>query len=454
MGKIRMRPNLLLCAFLVLTLACREKTSSTADTAPQPPNKLPASSQPDSKTGPTGPEQQTSEKSRGQNPKVDPPDEKAFIEANTDFSFTLYQHLRTKGGNIFYCPHSISLALAMTYAGAQNTTATQIAQAMHFELKEDKLHTAFNWLAQELDKRNELPPGEQGMGFVLKVANGLWSKTGSPLEKPFLDTLAVSYGTAMRFLDFVANPEASRSIINSWVKKRTEGKIKDLIPPRTITPNTELVLTNVVYFLAPWEHSFKEKKTSVGPFRISDGTTVDVPMMQQTKHLSYAETATYQAVKLPYNGRQLSMVLFLPKEGELKTFEDDLSGETFRAALDQLKPTRVQLTMPRFELESSAELSESLKAIGMVDAFNPNTADFKKMSPSSDLCISAIHHKGYIKVDEQGTEAAAATAVVISRTSLLRPPTVMTLNRTFLFGIVDKPTGAVLFVGRVANPSP
>lgn len=451
MNKTRVRPGPLLCVFLALCLSCNERSSSTVNT---PPESSDTFDQANDDMGPTGLGQQTSQKSREQSPNVDPPDQKKFNQANTDFSFALFQQLRTRRGNLFYCPHSISVALAMTYAGAASTTASQIETAMHFELTEKKLHKAFNWLARELDKRNKLAPGQQGKGFVLRTANALWGQTGSPFERAFLDTLAVNYGSGMHLLDFAANSEGSRSIINAWVEKQTEDKIEDLVPPRAITPDTRLVLTNAVYFLAPWENPFKKNKTTTGPFHFSDRTTVDVPMMRQTEHLAYAETATCQAVEMPYNGRQLSMVLLLPKEGSLKTFEADLTGETFREVLDQLKSTRVQLTVPRFEFESSLELNRELKAMGMVDAFNPNAADFKKMSSLNDLFISAVHHKGYIKVDEKGTEAAAATAVVAIRTSVPRPPTIMTLNRAFLFVIVDKPTSAVLFVGRVINPSP
>lgn len=416
-------------AFLALTLACNTDT------------------------GRIGPETQSSEKLQEKSPQVDAADQKAFNRANTDFSFALYQQLRATESNLFYSPHSVSTALSMAYAGAAGSTADQMAAAMHFELADDKLNKAFNWLDQKLAQRNRLPPGEPGKGFVLRVANALWSQTEFPFEVPFLDTLAVNYGTGMHLLDFTTNPEASRLIINAWVEKRTEGKIKNLIPPRAITPLTRLVLTNAIYFLAPWEHPFKKESTTKGPFHLSKGTTVDVPMMKQTQQLAYAEAAGWQAVEMPYNGRQLSMVLFLPKEGELETFESHFNGKTFRAALDQLHSTRVELKMPRFELEASVNLKKALQAMGMVEAFTRGAADFTKMTALDDLYISAVLHKGYVKVDEEGTEAAAATAVLAVRTSMLLPPKIMTLNRAFLFVILDKPTGAVLFVGRVVDPT-
>jgi serpin B len=424
-----MRPLRCSWAFLALTLACNTDT------------------------GRIDPETQSSEKLQEKSPQVDAADQKAFNRANTDFSFALYQQLRATESNIFYSPHSVSAALAMTYAGAAGSTADQMAAAMHFELPEEKLNTAFNWLEQKLAHRNRLPPGEPGKGFALRVANALWSQTGLPFEIPFLDTLAVNYGTGLHLLDFAASPEASHLTINAWVEKRTEGKIKNLIPPRAITPLTRLVLTNVIYFLASWEHPFKTESTTKEPFHLSKGTTVDVPMMKQTRHLAYAETIGWQAVEMPYNGRQLSMVLFLPMKGELETFESDFSGKTFRAALGQLRSTRVELRMPRFALEASVNLKKALQAMGMVEAFTRGAADFTKMSALGDLYISAVLHKGYVKVDEEGTEAAAATAMIALGTSTLLPPKIMTLNRAFLFVILDKPTGAVLFVGRVVDPT-
>jgi len=356
-----------------------------------------------------------SEKTRIETPEVSKSDQIGLADGNGAFAFDLYQQLKNRDGNLFYSPYSISAALAMTYAGARGATAEQMATALHFDLPQDKLHPAFNWLEGELAKRGE---GAEGVE------------------------------------DFIEEPEKSRITINDWVSEQTEDRINDLIQPGGITPLTRLVLTNAIYFNAAWESKFTEEATKDLPFYLLDGDSVTVPMMEQTASFGYAEGDDCQAVELPYDGEELSMVILLPAEGKFTEFESNLDYEQADKIIDRLNDRRVRLTMPKFEFESEFILTQALSDLGMAEAFS-GSADFSGMTGNNDLFIGDVIHKAFVLVEEGGTEAAAATAVIMpASASGPKPeePVVVIVDRPFIFLIQDIETGAILFIGRVLNP--
>lgn len=373
------------------------------------------------------------------------------------FSVDLLHQLATTGGeeNLFCSPYSISVALAMTYAGAETTTEAQIADALHFDLPEAELHPAFNALDLELAQRPsqiEDTGGDPGDPFQLQLANQLFGQTGYPFEAPFLDTLAVNYGAAMRLLDFVSNPDGNRVLINDWVLAATEERIVDLLPPGSITSDTKLVLVNAIYFKASWAAPFDEADTTEDAFTALAGVAVTTPTMHGVERTLYAEGDGFAVVDVPYVGEALTMTLVVPEAGRYLEVRDALDSTTLDAALGGMKDTEVTLAVPRFEFRTALDLAPPLQALGMVDAFDPGLADFSGMSTTSDLFVGGVYHQAFVAVNEAGTEAAAATAVVVDDTS--EPDHVtLTVDRPFLFLIRDRPTGAVLFLGQVVDPS-
>jgi len=375
-----------------------------------------------------------------------------LVEGNSAFAFELYQALREEEGNLFYSPYSISLALAMTYAGARDETAQQMADTLHFLLGQEKLHPTFNWLDAELAKRGEGAEGKDGEGFRLNIVNAIWGQKDYEFLTDFLDVLAENYGAGLRILDFITETEKSRLTINDWVSDQTEGRIEDLIPQGAIDALTRLVLTNAIYFNAAWENPFDKKMTADGPFYLLDGGQVIVPMMKQTESFSYTEGEGYQAVELLYDGDELSMVIFLPEAGQFEAFAEGLQAQQVDAIINDLQDTRVTLTMPRFEFDSEFSLKDTLAGMGMPIAFSGD-ADFSGMTGNQELSISDVVHKAFVAVDEAGTEAAAATSVIIKLTAVPEPPVEVTIDRPFIFLIRDIETGAILFIGRVMNPA-
>lgn len=386
-------------------------------------------------------------------PDVPAQDLTELVQGDNGFAFDLYRALREKENrNIFYSPFSISIALAMTWAGARGETERQMAETLHFTLPQDRLHPAFNALDLELAQRGQGARSKDGKGFRLHIINALWGQQGFQFLPEFLDTLARHYGAGLRLLDFAGNPEAARKVINDWVSDQTEGRIRDLIPPGAVDPLTRLVLSNAIYFNAAWAEPFEKNLTTDGPFYLLDGRQVMVPMMRQTAQLGYAEGEGFQVVELPYEGQELAMVIFLPDAGRFEEFENSLDAERVEETWGRLAYGQVTLTMPRFRIESDFGLADTLAAMGMPAAFRPDQADFSGMDGSRDLYIRRILHKAFISVDESGTEAAAATAVVIGLTALA-PRAEITVDRPFIFLIRDLRTNTILFVGRVVHPA-
>lgn len=374
-----------------------------------------------------------------------------LVQGNSAFAFDLYGALRNQDGNLFYSPHSISVALAMTYAGARGETARQMEEVLRFQLPADQLHPAFNVLDLVLSSRGENGGGQDGGDFRLNIANAVWGQKGYAFLPHFLDTLAENYGAGMRAVDFVENPEASRTAINDWVAERTEETIQDLIPQGVIDQMTRLVLTNAIYFNAAWCYPFDEDRTTSDPFHLLSGDRVNVPMMHRTETFNHAvhETTQAQAVELLYAGEEASMIILLPASGEFDQFEDALSPDLIGEISKLLRPTRLRLSVPSFEIESEFRLADTLAGMGMPDAFDSESADFSGMAETRELYLSAVVHKAFVKVDERGTEAGAATGGTIGVTSL---PPAFTADRPFIFLIKDNATDAVLFVGRVMDP--
>lgn len=393
-----------------------------------------------------------SDKPRETSPNIATVDLTDLVDGNSAFALDLYQAIREKDGNLFYSPYSISLALAMTYVGARNVTEEQMAATLHFTLPEDRLHPAFNSLDLELASRGEGAEGKDEEGFRLNIVNEIWGQKDYEFRNEFLDVLAENYGAGLRLLDFVNTPEESRITINDWVSDQTEGRIEDLIPQGVIDALTRLVLTNAIYFNAAWLNPFNDDMTDNGVFYLLNGGEVTVPMMMQSESLGYTEGDGYQAVELPYDGRELSMVILLPDTGEFEEFEGSLDADMVDTITHDLIYQEVALTMPKFEFESQFSLADTLAAMGMPVAFT-GAADFSGMTGNRDLYIAEVLHKAFISVDEAGTEAAAATAVVMNLTAAPGEPISVALDRPFIFLIRDIETGAILFVGRVVNPS-
>jgi len=376
----------------------------------------------------------------------------SLVASNSAFAFDLYHELRDEDGNLFLSPYSVSAALGMTLTGARGTTATQMARVLHLDVDGEGAHEAFRTLDETLNARGTLPEGFEGEGFDLHVVNAIWPQLGYSLVETFLETVTEAYGAEVRELDYEVDPESARRTINDWVSEETEARIGNLIPEGAIERATRLVLTNAIYFNAPWLHPFDPGETAVEPFTLLNGETVDAEMMHLTESMLYGSWDDGVAVELPYNGNQLAMVVLVPDRGAFETFDASLSVETFERIAGSFSAKRVALGLPRLEFEYAASLAPPLQKLGMIDAFDGERADFSGITGARDLSISDVLHKAFVSVDEAGTEAAAATAVVFRAMGVPAEPIVLTVDRPFLFVIRDRPTGSILFVGRVLAP--
>ena len=383
----------------------------------------------------------------------------ALARGNTTFAFDLYEALREDGGNLFYSPYSISLALAMTYAGARGDTETQMADTLHFDLPQDSLHPTFNALDLELASRGRDGQGTDAGGFRLRIANAVWGQHDYEFQQMFIDLLAENYGAGVRQANFREAPEESRVTINDWIAEQTEDKIIDLIPEGVINPLTRMVLTNAIYFKAAWASPFYEGDTNNGPFHLLDGSEALVPMMRNTEFFSYARGDGYQVVDLPYVGHELSMTILFPDQGHFREFEDAMDVTLLESVLGDTERQYVTLVMPKFEFESQFELAKTLEQMGMSNAFDRGKSDFSGMDGNSCfagdepcLFIRDVIHQAFVSVDEQGTEAAAATGVAVQLESEKPDPVLVAIDRPFIFLVRDSDTGAILFLGRVLDP--
>ncbi|KAF0106981.1 MAG: peptidase [Anaerolineaceae bacterium] len=389
------------------------------------------------------------------NPDVPAADSEQLAAGNAAFAFDLYQVVRGEDGNLVCSPFSISVALAMTYGGARGDTAAQMADVLHYTLPDDRLHPAFNALDLDLAQRPDQAANvDEEDRFQLSIANSLWGQDGWPFLPEYLDLLAVNYGAGMRLVDFENAPESARKQINDWVSDQTNKRIKDIIPPGVLDPSTRLVLANAIYFKATWQYEFDPDETSDEPFHLLDGETVSAPMMglESAKLFDYAAGDGWQAVALPYKGGLTEMVILVPDAGNFEAFESTLTAERYNEIVAALEPQQVRLSMPKFTFETSLGLKDTLIGMGMTDAFDPGLADFSGMDGQRILYIGDALHKAFIAVDEKGTEAAAATVVIMMAMALPPEGIVLTIDRPFFYVIRDVPTGTILFMGRVVDP--
>ena len=389
-------------------------------------------------------------------PTVDEESGKSMvIQGNNTFALALYARLQGEDGNLFFSPYSISTALAMTYAGARGRTAAQMADVLHFPVGTKPAGLNPRQLASEFGKliKGLNAKGKEG-AYELSVANALWGQKGYGFLTEFLQLVEKHYDSRLNQVDFVGATEKARQTINAWVEKKTNDKIKNLIPKGILDSMTRLVLTNAIYFKGNWARQFEEDRTHEAPFTLTDGQKVDVAMMNQTANFSYMETEALQGLELPYVNDELSMIVLLPKELDgLGALEKSLTLDNLSEWFGKVQKREVVVSIPKFKLTSQFSLAAVLKAMGMTDAFSGN-ADFSGMNGRRDLAISAVIHKAYVDVNEEGTEAAAATAVTMRLTSMApgpRPP-VFRADHPFLFLIRDNQSGSLLFIGRVMNP--
>ena len=392
-----------------------------------------------------------SNKRRETNPSTRGDDIKNLVDGNNTFAFDIYNSLRSENGNLILSPYSISLALAMTYAGARGETEAQMTQTLHFT-PQDKLHPSFNTLDLALEKEPiNLDKDKEPM--QLNIANAVWAEKTFSFLPEFLDTIAINYGAGVNLANFKNEPNQERTTINNWVSDQTEDKINDLLPDGSITTDTRMVLVNAIYFKADWLDQFDANHTGDYPFNLLDGTQVNIPMMGQGMYIPYTQGEGYTAVELPYAGDTAAMDIIVPDVGKFEDIESALTGDMFNTIIGNMSQTSLMLSLPKFKFESSFGLSYTLDQLGMVDAFNANTADFSGMTGNKDLFIGNVIHKAFVAVDEEGTEAAAATAVIMEAAGAPMWDVSLLVDRPFIFIIRDKVNGQILFIGRVLNPA-
>jgi serpin B len=391
--------------------------------------------------------------SRDTSPQVLPGDLVTVATDNTKFAFDFY-HALTAGdetSNVFYSPYCVSIALAMTYAGAQGETAQQMASTLDLELPPAKLHPAFNALDLALASRAQGQSGADGQPFKLNIVNSLWGDKTLSFQKSFLDTLAVNYGAGVRVVDFLHTPDAARVTINNWVASETDDLIENLLPESSISMDTVFVLVDAIDFSAGWAAAFEASSTQPGSFHRLDGSTTQPPMMSDYLETTYASGSNWQAVELPYAGRTTSMLLIVPQAGQFAAVESSLTADFVNTVVQALAVAGVTVTMPKFTIQGATKsLKAELTSLGMVDAFS-DSADFSGIT-SAPVYLSDVLQQAYIEVDETGTKAAAATAVIGEATAALNNNATVTVDRPFFAIIRDNPTGTVLFVARVLDP--
>lgn len=381
-----------------------------------------------------------------------------IVKGNTQFAFDLYARLKNTEGNLFFSPYSISTALAMTYAGAKNETALQMGKTLHFwhypnletaspVTPQIPFHPAYGRLTDRLNQQ-----GQQG-NYQLSIANALWGQKGHPFLDSFIQLNNQYYHAGLENADFINEAEQARQTINQWVEKQTQDKIKDLIPAGTLNAMTRLVLTNAIYFKGCWASQFDPARTEEAPFYKSPEETIPVPLMFQKASFQYGRTETVQILKLPYQGDDLSMVVLLPREKDgLAAMEEQLTADNVRQWMSRTGPVPIRVFLPKFNMTAQFSLAATLAKMGMPDAFS-DAADFSGMTGTRELSLTDVLHKAFVEVNEEGTEAAAATGVVVGITAMPRRPAEFRADHPFVFVIKDNNTGSILFLGRVTDPT-
>jgi serpin B len=386
----------------------------------------------------------------GQPAGRDNKDLKAVVQGNSVFALDLYSRLRAREGNLFLSPYSISTALAMAYGGARGETAEEMARTMHFGPEPPRLHAAFAGL------QGEIQGDAAKHKYKLTVANRLWGQKGYHFLPEYLKSSRLHYGAELAEVDFQNATEGTRKTINGWVEEKTNDKIKDLLQRGMLTPLTRLVLTNAIYFKASWASAFQEVATKKEFFMVAAAEKELVPMMHQTETCPFFEGETFQMVSLPYEQNDLSMVVLLPKKVDgLPELEKSLTSARLDGWLAKMTTHQVDLSLPKFRTTSDFDLGKTLADMGMPLAFNAKKADFSGLTTEEKLFISRVIHKAYVDVNENGTEAAAATAVIVKESAPppRYPAATFRADHPFVFLLRDTRTGSILFMGRVVNPA-
>jgi serpin B len=372
-------------------------------------------------------------------------------------AFTLYKHLADKSGyrdeNIFFSPFSISSALAITYEGARGETADQMRSVLNFPVNNSVMRAGYAGVNAKLTR-------ESG-AYTLRIANALWAEKTYPFLPDYIRTAEQYYGARTTNLDFVNTPEESRVTINRWVEDQTADRIRDLVPPGEIDPGTRLVITNAIYFKGTWRKQFEKEGTGDAGFLTGSGKTVQVPMMQRIDEnatFGYMETDTFQALSMPYESggsQTISMLIILPKDSSTSEVERSLDTGLYDDIRSRLVEKRVKVFIPRFSMETKYFLPRVLSEMGMPLAFTPR-ADFSGMDGTGGLFITNVIHQAFIEVNEEGTEAAAATAVIMGKgiSPQEEKIPVFRADHPFIFIIQDDETGNILFIGRFSRPVP
>lgn len=408
--------------------------------------------------------------SPGPKPDIQEGDLRELVHQTNGFTFDLYRKIvdDAPDENLFASPLSVSSAIAMTYAGARENTRSQMRDVLRYTLEDDELYDAFDTLQRKVAQRGDdvdvgTTQGERydedddPVPFELSLVNSVWGQEDYPFEDAYLEVLTEFFDSEVHEVDYTTDPEAVRETINEWVADETEERIDELLPEDEIDELTRLVLVNAIYFFANWKHPFEESTTEEQSFTALAGTEHEVPMMRQNRSWEYAEIDGTQGVELPYIGDEVSMVVILPPPGTFNSYEQSFDGEVLADLVDALDSRDGTVQIPRFDYETNIELGAILESMGMEDAFDPAEADFGDMihleEVQETLSIDKVYHDGFVSVDEAGTEAAAATGVVMQALSAPADPFEFRADRPFLFVIRDRATDMILFVGRVVDPT-
>ena len=376
----------------------------------------------------------------------------AVVAGNSQLALDLYSRLRKDEGNLFFSPYSLSTALAMTYAGARGGTAEEMVKTLHFAPAGDALHPAFRGLIDRVNGVGANPP----RAATLVTANALWGQKGDDFLPGFLALTRENYGAGLREVDFKSDREAARKAINDWVERQTRDKIVDLIQSSDLSKDTSLILTNAIYFKGTWSTPVPAAATRKDGVCVAPGgRKVTTPMMRQSSRLAYYDGGAFQLLEMPYTGDDLSMTVLLPKDAEgLPALESKLAPAALADWVAKASRVLVDVEFPKFKLTESFRLADVLGKMGMPSAFDADRADFSGIDGRRDMVISEVVHKAFVEVDEKGTEAAAATGVIMTRAMAVAPqrPVVFKADHPFVFMIRERSTGSLLFLGRVVEP--
>ena len=443
---------------MLLASACTAIDNGNETQMPSEPTSPAETEVPEETAAPAEGSYAKSNLERETEPQVTPENIEALSNGNSTFAISFYDLIRQDGENIIFSPLSLSLALTMTMAGAESTTEQAMLEALKLSLPEEEVYPAFNALMLAIEESEGQTMGmaeDSAEGnFQLNIANSIWGQSGYDFKENYLDTLARHFGAGMYTVDYQQDPESARNAINDWIEQETEDKIQDLIPPGAINPLTRLVLANAIYFNGAWLYPFNETGTEEALFTTLDGSEITVDMMKLSgERLSYAQGENVQAVSLPYLSPDFAMTILVPDSGSFSSIEDALSIDSLTDLMESMRMMPVNLQMPKFDFESTVNAKDPLKSLGMAEAFDPDLADFSGITEAEKLFITDVLHKATITVDEEGTEAAAATAVIVGIESAMPDePISLVIDRPFLFMIRHQPTGTILFMGRVTQP--